>query len=135
MKRGSRPVAVVGERDPDRAVARQQRDVEPRRRAELAGHVLHDLGVVEHGVDPLAATSRQHRAGLGLVRDHLVQQLIRLFGGDRLDAQAVGRRQRDRDDASVDQLAQPLDDELQQPRELELAGQSGADLLQRLELP
>ena len=34
------------------------------------------------------------------------------FAGDRLDAQAVRHRQRDRDDARVDQLTKPLDDEL-----------------------
>ena len=56
------------------------------------------------------------------------QQVVRLVRGDRLDPQPVGDRQSDRDEARVDQLAQPFHDELQQPRQVELTDQRSADL-------
>ncbi len=76
---------IVREGDPDRNVPDQQRNVEARRRGEVARHLLDDLGIVEDRVDPLAAGAFEHRADLGLVGDHVMQQLVRLLGSDRLD--------------------------------------------------
>ena len=95
---------IMGEGDPDRAAPRQQRNVEARRRAELARQLLDHLGVVQDRVDALTLRAFEHSADLGLVGDQLVQQLVRLLGGDRLDAQPVRRGQGDRHDPSVDQL-------------------------------
>src|SRR5207302_4264306 len=53
----------------------------------------------------------------------------------RLDAQAVWDGQRDRHDPRINQLPEPLDHELQQAWQVELADERRADLLQGLEMP
>ena len=83
---------VVREHDPDRAVSREQRHVEPGHRTKLAGDLLHDLRVVEHRVDTLAPSAREHSARLRSSREHRVQQRRRVVRGDRLDPQPFGGR-------------------------------------------
>jgi hypothetical protein len=121
--------------DPDRAVAREQRHVERRRRAELPRVLLRHLRVVDQRVHPLAAAALQDARRLRLRRELELRHVGRDVACGGCDPHAAARRrQPDQDDARLEQLAQPGGDELEQARKVQLPGERVADLRQRLEL-
>ena len=126
---------VVREDDSDAPPAATSGTYKPGDRGELSRDLLHDLGVVDDRVDPFTAAPSENVSDLRLVRNHRVEQRLRAFPGDRLDPQCFRHRERDRNDSSIDELAQPLDDQVQQLGQVELANERLADLLHRLELP
>jgi len=130
------PRLVVREEDPYPLLAHFQRDVETARGAEAARDLLQDLLVVEHGVDAFAAPALEHARDLRLARQHRVQQRLGILARDSLDPEVPTRnRKGDGDDASVDEVAEALGDELEKRWQVELAGQGRSDLLERLHLP
>ena len=129
-------VLVVDLDHTDRLVARDQRHPEAGAGAELPRDLLVHLGIVEHRVDPLAPPALEHRARSST-------RSVRSSSPSRSSAPRHGRepqvvaaaRQGDGDDAArPTQLAQPADDEVEQPLEIGLGRKCVADLVQRLEL-
>ena len=128
---------VVGRDHADRAVLDEQRHPEAGAGVDAAGEDAVDLGVVEHRVDPVAAAALQHAPRLGLVqRQQLALHLVRLLAGRRDDPDVLRAcRQRDRHEPSLQQVVEPLRDQVEQPVDRRLARHRAADLHQRLELP
>ncbi len=128
---------VVRRDDSDRAALDDERHVERRGDAEVAGDRLVDLRVVEDGVDALAPPALEDAPDLRAVQlelrpDHAVGSFA--VGGR--DAQGVARvRERDEHEPGVHELAQAASRHGQQRLELELGGERVADLVDRLELP
>ena len=115
VKRGSRPSLIVRERDPDRAVPDQQRDVEPGRSRRSGARPPGRPRDRRAPRRPARCDRARALPDLDLVGDHSVQQFVRLprqRSPRSAEPSAVGKR--DRNDPRVDQLAQPLDDELQE---------------------
>ena len=128
---------VVGDDDADRSPAGDQRDVEPAARAEPAGRVLVDLGIVEERVDPLRPAPLEHAAALRpcsleLHADDLAGALRRRRPRPAASRRAAGR-------AIVTSRA-PISPRRRRAisssrrGELDLARERRPDLVQRLEL-
>ena len=128
---------VVGSDHADRPAVDDERHPDSRAGADLPRQAAVYLGVVDDRVDPLTAAALEHAASLRLgTCDRRPAQLFRAFAGRSHDSQLVStRRQRDHDDARVEQFQQPLRDELEQAVELGLPRERTAHLDQRLELP
>ena len=106
---------------------------EPGARPEAARRVLVDLGIVEQLVDALAATALEHAARLRRrLRERPAGVLCAFLAGRSLDAQhAPGNGKRDQHEPRVDQVAEARGDEAEEPVDVELADQRGADPVQR----
>ena len=131
----ARPCLVVRDDDADRAPTSDQRDVERRADAELPRRLLIDLRVLEHGVDPFAAAPLEHATCLRPSElETGSDDAVRALALGCSDRHGVALRERDQDESRVDELPQPPSDEAEQRLELDLGGERGADLVQRLEL-
>ena len=130
-----RAEVVVRDDDPDRFPLRDERHVQARVDAEAACGRLVDLGVLEDGVDPLAAAAVDDASHLRVVEVelHAREPVGALAVGGSNDQPVARPRQGDQDDAGLDQLPQPAGDEVEQRRQLELRGECDPDLVQRLE--
>ena len=110
VKRGSLPELVVGGQHADRTAARRRAARRARSRAEPPRRLLVDLGVVDQRVDALAAAAARARGRSSSAARSQLQpdELVRTLAVGRLDPERpVVGRQGDRDEARVDQLAQP----------------------------
>ena len=127
---------VEGAHDADRFVPQHERDEQAGARADPAGELLVDLGVVDDRVDALAPPPledpRALGAGLGHDRAHQRACALAVCG---LDPKApVGTRSSDHDRLRADQLAEPLGDQSEHARQLDLGQERVPDLVQRLQL-
>ena len=103
--------------------------------SHAAGRLLVDLRIVEQRVDPLAPAAIEHASRFRPAEREL-------HPGDSEGALALGRRhpqhvavrERDQDELGVHELLQATGDQGKQRFQLELRGESVADLVQRLEL-
>ena len=108
------------------AAAGDQRDVEAGLGADRPRRVLVDLGIVGERVDALGLPALEHATALRAGALELqAEELLGAVTVGRLDPQASrpARGQRDRHHARSDQAAQAPADQLQEPRQLDLARQ------------
>ena len=121
-KRGSRPSLSAAVIDADRLAAHDERHPQPGLDVEHLRLALGvDLGILERRVDPLAAHPPQHVMALRPVRAERADQTARAFARGALHAQAaVGQSQVDEHHPRVEQLAQAVGHDLEQPVEIEL---------------
>ena len=126
----------MGDDHSDRPAGGDERDIEAAARAEASGRFLVDLGIVEERVDPLGPAPLQHAAALRPYSLELhADSLTGAVAVGCLDPQRpVAGGQRDRHQPCPDQSAQAAGDQLEQPRELDLARERRPHLVQRLEL-
>jgi hypothetical protein len=88
---GIREELVMRCEQADRATARDERYPETGARAEAAHHLVIDLGVVEHRVDPFAAAALDHAPALRRRTGHrLPDQVSSALSGNGDEPQLVG---------------------------------------------
>ena len=124
-------LAVMGDDDPDRPPACDERHVESRADAEPPRCPMVDLRIVQDGVDALAPPPLEHATGLRAVEceGHADDPVCPVSVG-RGDSQLTAVGKRDQDEPGVDELPQLLRDDAEERLELELRDEGVPDLVQ-----
>ena len=112
------------------------RDVEAGSGSQPPAHFLIDLEILDHRVDALASPAVENASGLRALplETHPGELLPTLAVGCAHHEIAFVIRNRDQDEARLDELAQAGRHEVQEPGEIRLRDERVRDLVQRLEL-